>query len=207
MKSRSATKRRAIVEAAFAVVAEKGYYETKVEDVAREAGVAKGTVYLYFKDKPDLYIGIVDWLLEQALAILREVAARTLPARQKLEAVFDAWAGGVLSRPAVISLLSPENVEQSSHVVRRFRRDVLPHIMEMMNEVGAIIESGIRTREFRRVDPRLAALAFLNAFRSAMFGVASRLPVPDPSRTVKEMFFCGILAGDRRVCRRPKSRS
>lgn len=78
MKTKPEAKRLAILQAAFAVVTEKGYFETKVDDVARRAGVAKGTVYLYFKDKPAIYIGLVDWLLEQALAITAEVTARPI---------------------------------------------------------------------------------------------------------------------------------
>ena len=84
MKDNHDAKREAIIEAAFEVVAAKGYFETKVEDIAQRAGVAKGTVYLHFKDKPDIYIGLVEWLFEQAVATIREVDARPLSPREKL---------------------------------------------------------------------------------------------------------------------------
>lgn len=193
MKSKSAEKRLALLQAAFAVVAEKGYFETKVEDVARRAGVAKGTVYIYFKDKPAIYIGLVDWLLEQALAVLREIAARPLAARQKLDAVFDAWTGTVFSRPAVIGLLSMESVEHSTKTMNRFKKQVLPHMTEMIDEVAAIIAEGVKVGEFGNVEPRLAALLYLNSFRAGMYAVANRWPVVDPSAAVRELFFCGLL--------------
>lgn len=201
MKLKSDAKRRAIIEAAFAVVSEKGYYETKMEDVAHRAGVAKGTIYLYFRDKPDLYVGIVEWLLDQALKIVREIAARPVTARQQLEAIFDAWAGGVLSRPAVIALLSSESMQQAKDLIPRFRRDILPRLLMMVKELGSIIKKGIRNREFRRVDPKLAAITYMNAFRAAMFTVGNRLRLRNPSRAVKQLFFSGILADRRRQTR------
>ena len=112
MKTKSEEKRLAILKAAFAVVTEKGYFETKVDDVAHRAGVAKGTVYLYFKDKPAIYIGLVDWLLEQALAITAEVTARPISPQRKLEELFTTWASGVMSNPGVMALLSMENIHQ-----------------------------------------------------------------------------------------------
>ncbi|MEO0073475.1 MAG: TetR/AcrR family transcriptional regulator [candidate division WOR-3 bacterium] len=194
MKQKSDAKRRAILQAAFDVISEKGYYETKMEDVAHRAGVAKGTIYLYFRDKPDLYVGIVEWLLDQAVKVLREIAARPITARAQLEAVFDAWAGGVLSRPAIIALLSSENMQQATDLIPRFRRDILPRLLTMLREVGRIIKRGISRREFRRVNPELAALTFMNAFRAAMFAIGNRLRISDPCRAVKKIFFSGILA-------------
>ncbi len=88
MKTKSEEKRLALLQAALAVVTEKGFFATKVDDVARRAGVAKGTVYLYFKDKPAIYIGLVDWLLEQALAVTAEVISKPTSPRRKLDELF-----------------------------------------------------------------------------------------------------------------------
>jgi AcrR family transcriptional regulator len=194
VKIKSADKRLAILKAAFAVVTERGYSDTKVDEVARRAGVAKGTVYLYFKDKPAIYIGLVDWLLEQALAIVTETTARPLSARDKLAEILNAWSGGVLSNPAVLALLSMENVNQTSTVMKRFRKHCVPHLQEMTGAIAALIRQGVETGEFRPVEPRLAALMFAGAFRAAMLAVANRWPVKNPSAMVQELFFYGMLA-------------
>ncbi len=193
MRAKSEEKRQLLLEAAFAEVSEHGYFETKVEDIARRAGVAKGTLYLYFQDKPDIYIGLVGWLLEQALGVLRATAARPIPARQKLIEVFESWSHTVLSRPAVSSLLSVDSLEATSQMKERVLRDVVPRVQEMVDEVAAIVEQGIRAGEFRKVDTRLAALTYLSAFRSTMFVVAHRWPVQSPARKAQELFFEGIL--------------
>ena len=193
MKTKPEAKRLAILQAAFAVVTEKGYFETKVDDVARRAGVAKGTVYLYFKDKPAIYIGLVDWLLEQALAITAEVTARPISPQQKLEDLFSTWASGVMSNPGVMALLSMENVNQTSTVMKRFKKHVLPHIMEMQDAIAGIVKQGIEQGEFRPVDPRSAAVMYMSAFRAELLS-AGRSHSTRPAESIQELFFCGILA-------------
>jgi AcrR family transcriptional regulator len=196
MKTKSEEKRLAILQAAFAVVTERGYFETRVDEVARRAGVAKGTVYLYFKDKPAIYIGLVDWLLEQALAITAEVMARPVSPRRRLEELFSTWASGVMSNPGVMALLSMENINQTSTVMKRFKKHVLPHIMEMQDAIAAIVKQGIEQGEFRPVDPRSAAVMYMSAFRAELLS-ASRSPSVRQAESVKELFFCGILADGR----------
>src|SRR6187402_3789819 len=55
-----ADKREAILRAAIKVFAGKGYFNSKVADIASEAGIADGTVYLYFKSKDDILHSIFD---------------------------------------------------------------------------------------------------------------------------------------------------
>jgi len=196
MKTKSEEKRLAILQAAFAVVTERGYFETKVDEVARRAGVAKGTVYLYFKDKPAIYIGLVDWLLEQGLAITAEVMARPISPRRKLEELFSTWASGVMSNPGVMALLSMENVNQTSTVMRRFKKHVLPHIMQMQDAIAGIVKQGIEQGEFRPVDPRTAAVMYMSAFRAELLS-GGRSHSTRSGESIQELFFCGILADDK----------
>jgi AcrR family transcriptional regulator len=196
MKIKSEEKRLAILKAAFAVVTEHGYSDTKVDEVAHRAGVAKGTVYLYFKDKAAIYIGLVDWLLEQALATTTEVMARPVSPRRKLEELFSTWASGVMSNPGVMALLSMENVNQTNTVMKRFKKQVLPHMIEMQDAVAGMVKQGIELGEFRPVDPHAAAIMYLSAFRAELLS-ADRIPGARPSESMKELFFCGILAEGR----------
>ena len=64
-------KRERITEAAIAVFAEKGYRSSRVSDVAQAAGVADGTIYLYFKNKEDLLLSIFEEKMEMLLSIKR----------------------------------------------------------------------------------------------------------------------------------------
>lgn len=63
-----ADKREAILRAAVKVFAQKGYFNSKVADVAKAAGIADGTVYLYFKSKDEILHSIFDRAMEEFIA-------------------------------------------------------------------------------------------------------------------------------------------
>src|SRR5688572_8299901 len=70
-------KYEAILRAAIKVFAGSGFFNSKVADVAREAGVADGTVYLYFKNKDDILVSIFNHYMEEALAAGKASLAKT----------------------------------------------------------------------------------------------------------------------------------
>src|SRR5438105_14703071 len=84
------SKYEAILRAAIKVFARSGFFNAKVADVAREAGVADGTVYLYFKNKDDILVSIFNHYMEEALASGRASLARTDDAIEKLRRIVHA---------------------------------------------------------------------------------------------------------------------
>src|SRR5256885_4600933 len=80
-------KRTAIIRAAISVFAHNGYFNSKVADVARVAGVADGTVYLYFKSKEEILHSIFDRGVEAALDEARREIAPLTDAREKLRRI------------------------------------------------------------------------------------------------------------------------
>lgn len=65
----SPSRRADLMAAARRIFAERGYHETTVEDVTRAAGVAKGTFYLYFQEKREIFLAVIRELLDQVKAI------------------------------------------------------------------------------------------------------------------------------------------
>src|SRR5581483_8081518 len=88
MTDRSVTtqKQDSILDAARAVFSRDGYAASSVEDVAAEAGIAKGTVYLYFKSKEELYLAALLRELRAFAAEYRAQMDRADGLREKLEA-------------------------------------------------------------------------------------------------------------------------
>lgn len=74
-----------ILRAAEHVFALKGYHEATMQDIAKEAQYATGTVYLYFKDKDALYLSLVEQKYKDLLSILKDQTAKACLAREKLE--------------------------------------------------------------------------------------------------------------------------
>src|SRR5467141_5385228 len=77
-------KRDAILRAATDVFADRGFFNAQVADVARAAGVAAGTVYLYFRSKDDLLVSIFEKTMREALAEGRAAAADLDEPRERL---------------------------------------------------------------------------------------------------------------------------
>src|SRR5256886_17135522 len=77
-------KRDAILRAAIDVFADRGYFNAQVADVARAAGVAAGTVYLYFRSKDDLLISIFERGMRAALEEGRAAGAKLRDPRERL---------------------------------------------------------------------------------------------------------------------------
>src|SRR5919205_2807619 len=77
-------KRQAILRAAIDVFAARGFFNAQVADVARAAGVAAGTVYLYFRSKDDLLVSIFDRTMREWLAAGRAAVADFDDPRERL---------------------------------------------------------------------------------------------------------------------------
>jgi TetR/AcrR family fatty acid metabolism transcriptional regulator len=86
-RSPGGDKRAAILRAAIQVFAHNGYFNSKVADIAREAGVADGTVYLYFKSKEDILHSIFDRSMEEAISEAKRQLATITDAREKLRRI------------------------------------------------------------------------------------------------------------------------
>jgi TetR/AcrR family transcriptional regulator, fatty acid metabolism regulator protein len=80
-------KYEAILRAATSVFAHNGYFNSKVADIAREAGVADGTVYLYFKSKEDILHSIFDRSVEEALDAARKQIQSVSDPKEKLRQI------------------------------------------------------------------------------------------------------------------------
>ena len=80
-------KREAILRAAICVFAHNGYFNAKVADIAREAGVADGTVYLYFKSKEEILHSIFDRTVDEAVAEAKKQLAAISDPREKLRQI------------------------------------------------------------------------------------------------------------------------
>lgn len=66
-------RRAEIIGAALKVFSEKGYHAARIEDIAAELGIGHGTFYRYFKNKLDIFNGVLDWILEKAAELVHDV--------------------------------------------------------------------------------------------------------------------------------------
>ena len=155
-----ADKRDAILRAAIQTFAARGFFNAQVADVARSAGVAAGTVYLYFRGKDDLLISIFERTMKQAIASGREsVAVHATPldrlreiARLHLER---------LGRDRDLAIVFQVELRQSTKFMERFSAT---YLREYIGIIRDVIAEGQAKGIFRKqINPTLAAKMFFGA--------------------------------------------
>ena len=107
---RRGERREAILAAALEEFAARGFAATRLDDVARRAGVAKGTIYLYFRDKESLFQELVRAMLGPVVGALEAAPLADLPARAVAETIADLFVREIFGtrRKDVIRLIIAE---------------------------------------------------------------------------------------------------
>ncbi|WP_321502828.1 TetR/AcrR family transcriptional regulator [Breoghania sp.] len=109
--ARAEVRRKEILDAAFDVFAEHGFTQAKLDDVARRAGIAKGTIYLYFPDKETLFVELLRAAAQPVLGGLKALAASPdLPVEDVLRRVHTIFVEEILNtrRKHLLRLLIQE---------------------------------------------------------------------------------------------------
>jgi TetR/AcrR family transcriptional regulator, fatty acid metabolism regulator protein len=139
------TKRDAILRAAIDVFAERGYFNAQVADVARAAGVAAGTVYLYFQNKDHLLVSIFERSMRDGLAESRAAVAELRDPRERLRRL----ARGHLARlgnDRNLAIVFQVELRQSTKFMERFSATLL---RDYIGLIRAAIADGQQSGIFR----------------------------------------------------------
>lgn len=152
-------KRKQILDAAMGVFAQKGYFQARISDIARRAGVADGTIYLYFKNKEDIVVSLFADVLQRHLARAREEIGRVSTPREKLLAIARHQLTALSERRDVAILFQTE-LRQAT-LMSRISAKELRGYFDMLSKV---IEEGQKAGVFRRDMPRsLVVQSFFGA--------------------------------------------
>lgn len=150
-------KKEQIRKAALAVFSRRGFHETTVAEIAEEAGIAKGTIYLYYPSKEEILIGIlrrytdgmldfVDGLIDSALSVPDILAAFV---RKQTELMRD--------EPDLIGILS----RRSLQALRDGDERMLEFNRYLIERIAKLLERGRKIGEVRPFDVRIASCAML----------------------------------------------
>lgn len=170
-----------LLAAALELFVEKGYAGTRLEDVAHRAGVSKGTLYLYFENKEDLFKAVVR---ESVVARISETAGQIErfegPSAALLEHVVRRWWTEYGDRTAGgISKLMMAESSNFPEIARFFLEEVIEPWHELL---ATAIRRGIGRGEFRKVDVEMnvhalaASLVMLSLWKCS-FGPCSHRPI------------------------------
>lgn len=144
-RGKSADKRKRITAAAVKVFAQKGFYCARVSDVAREAGVADGTIYLYFESKEDLLKGLYEENMGKIIQGVQTIVARDDKPSIRLKRIFQAYGAFALEQPALAEVLTVE-IRESGKFMNEF---AAPLFGEFLKQIVGVVKEGQESGEFR----------------------------------------------------------
>jgi TetR/AcrR family fatty acid metabolism transcriptional regulator len=153
-------KRDAILRAAIDVFANRGYFNSQVADVARAAGIAAGTVYLYFRSKDDLLISIFERTMREALEEGRKTVSGIGDPRERLRQ-FARLHLSRLGRDRNLAVVFQVELRQSVKFMERFSSTLL---RDYLGQIRTAIEEGQAAGVFRQdLNATAAAKIFFGA--------------------------------------------
>jgi AcrR family transcriptional regulator len=166
-KAATEQRRCAILEAARTVFARKGYTDTVVEDIATQAGIAKGTLYLYFRSKEQIYLAA---LLEEARQLDADSRAAMAAAsgwREKLAAYLRVRLHYFKSHQDFLRIYMTE-FRGMCMQGKPFAADFINLMHEGEAQLAQMFAAAAARGEIRAVDPELAALTVSDITRGLM---------------------------------------
>ena len=153
-------KYEAILRAAIKVFAGSGFFNSKVADVAREAGVADGTVYLYFKNKDDILVSIFNHYMDEALAAGKASLSEIDDPIEKLRRIVRAHLER-LGRDRNLAVVFQVELRSSTKFMEQFSATKVTEYLEL---IRAVIEDGQREGVFRAgINTKVAAKVLFGA--------------------------------------------
>lgn len=168
-KAAQLEKREAILTAAVAEFARNGYAGAEMSAIGAAAGVAKGTLYLYFKNKEELFLAAVDRSLERLAEFVFEAIVCLDDPVAMLRTSFRAIARFCVKHPEVMSLMAAERAAFQGKSPPRH----LLHRNKNRPFFAEIVKRGIEQGAFRDVDPDAVVQTFVYLMQGLIFGTRS----------------------------------
>ena len=184
-----------ILAAALTLFHTRGFAASKIDDVARAAGVTKGTVYLYFPSKEELFKAAIRETILPNLDRIAESARAETSAKAQLKTALRMWADKMSHNRGCISKLMIAEAGNFPELAEFFREEVSERLRRML---ANIIEYGIAQGEFRACDPfmvtrALCAPILLNNIWRHTFPEQHNLPDPASlTDSIIDIVFHGI---------------
>lgn len=205
VRTEDPAKARRIIEAAIRLFAERAYHEVRMEDIAAQAQVAKGTLYLHYKDKEDLFQGIMHHqlatLVDQMEATLRDHPH--LPPEEKLLAMNRSVLGYFERNPTLLDIM--QRVEflrfgAKSACVEETRGRLLGNLARILREFPSRAKA---TDE----EITLEVVAHSGMMKEILHSLPRPWPEDLPER-VTRLFVHGVGSADRgKTAAKPRARA
>jgi AcrR family transcriptional regulator len=184
-----------ILGAAASVFARRGYSEARMDDVAEEAGVSKGGLYLHFPSKDALFDGLVGYLVGLEARRLKAARAAEGPVADRLAGFFHEYTCALARMARFYPIIMEFYARSFRHAP--LRRAMQKHIDVYVAELAALVREGVASGEFRQVDEEEVALHLISLLEglALVWGVdPERVQIPETADRGVRLVLDGLLA-------------
>ena len=159
-KRKDTEKYHRIIEAATKVFAKNGFYQSKIAQIAKEAGVADGTIYIYFENKDDILISLFEEQMKVVLDNMALQVGKIDDPAEKLEKFASTHLGLIEMNKDMAEIIQVE-LRQSGKFMKEYKNE---GFLEYLDIIGDIIIEGQKRGLFKKdVIPGVAKIAFFGA--------------------------------------------
>ncbi len=144
--ARADNKHDRILKAAITVFARNGFFNSRISEIAREADVADGTIYLYFKNKDDILISIFEESLAEILQKLNDYMAAHTSALDRLHAFVQFHLEQTMINPPLAEVLQVE-LRQSTKFMKEYQKVTFAKYLDVIQD---IVLAGQASGEIRK---------------------------------------------------------
>ena len=160
-------KRKVITDEASKLINKLGFKNTKMEEIAKQVGFSKASLYLYFKDKEEIAFHIIKLLLEDFNNEVSDLSEKEISAIEKLKSINKGYLGFIKKAKNYIIIRADMNCSDKTH------EKVNELKIKIFNILNKILEQGIKEKVFNKsldiiksallLESTLTGIAFLNS--------------------------------------------
>lgn len=188
-------KRQIIIKSAISVFAREGLEKGKIAEIAKIAGIGKGTIYEYFRSKHDLFEAIEQYIFEEMNTTVDAILATDYPPPKKLE-IFISQGFDSLVEMGDALLIITELWAQASR--GHWHGDHESHLagvyQDYSNKVKSILDAGVKSGDFRKMN-KTGVVTIILAFMDGLAWQYILLRNPELFQKVKQEAIRSLLKG------------
>jgi TetR/AcrR family fatty acid metabolism transcriptional regulator len=192
-------KHQKILHAAIKVFSEKGFYNSRVSEIAKEANVADGTIYLYFKNKDDILISLFEEEFGKIVQNMRAALDKEKDALQKIKR-FAITHLSIVSKQQELGEVMGVEVRQSSKFMKEY---INKPFIEYLNIIRSVVTEGQEKGLIRKdLTPGIMKRAFFGALdemaRYWVLSTQKKHSIDDAALQISDVFIRGMMSEEAR---------
>lgn len=193
-ESKQLQRKAQILDAALAVIVQKGYENSRMDDIVASSKMSKGAIYWYYKSKKEIYLSLVNHWVHNYSAVLNHIVDTDRSASDQLRSLFQYFTVQYEKDPVVFKAL----LEFWSMAGRdpEFNDKLQKVYSEFVNLISTIIQQGMDNGEFKNLDLDITAMSIMVNIEGIMWFTLFKLKNTSARKyiqTISDFILSGLI--------------